>query len=348
MEKRDIIIIGASAGGIGALSQLIGSLPKTLPASIFIVQHLAPYRFSNLPEILSRAGTLNASHPKDGQNIEIGKVYVAPPNQHLLLENNKILIKKGPKENRFRPSIDALMRSAAYYYGPRVIGIVLTGMLDDGTSGIWSIKRLGGMTIVQNPQEAEFSSMPENVLEYVDVDHILPINEISNLLIKVAGQAIKSEEILKYPDTTNMKKEIDIAADNKGLTSEALELGNPSHFTCPECGGSLTEINEGKITRFRCHTGHAYSNEALLEEAATHIDTNLASALRSMNEFLILLNETIKKAKEMGENTKAKNLLNEANKLKDRTASLNKFIQSDNRKAVVGNLQKGEKAKNEM
>ncbi len=175
MAKRDIIVIGSSAGGVLALQELVASLPVGFKVPIFIVQHIPPTSTSMMPQILSRVGLLKAVHPRDGDPIEEGHIYLAPPDHHMLVERDRILIKKGPKENRFRPSIDALFRSAAYNYGSRVIGIVLTGLLDDGTSGMWSVKRLGGLGIVQQPQDAAYPSMPASVLEYVDVDYVSPL-----------------------------------------------------------------------------------------------------------------------------------------------------------------------------
>ena len=160
MAQRDIVVIGASAGGVAVLTELVQSLPADFHAAVFIVLHIPPHSPSVLPQILSAAGPLQAVHPVDGERIQKGRIYIASPDHHLLIEDGHVVVRKGPKENRFRPSVDALFRSAAYIYGPRVIGIVLTGTLDDGTSGLWSIKRLGGVAIIQEPKEAPFPSMP--------------------------------------------------------------------------------------------------------------------------------------------------------------------------------------------
>ncbi|UOQ77615.1 chemotaxis protein CheB [Hymenobacter sp. 5516J-16] len=185
---RDIVVIGASTGGIQALLELVRTLPHDFPASIFVVQHVAPYAPSLLPELLSRESALPAKHPRDGEQMRPGVIYVAPPDQHLLIEQDKVLVKSGPKENRFRPSIDALFRSAAYGYGPRVIGVVLTGYLDDGTSGLWSIQRLGGVTVVQAPEDAAAPFMPLNALEFVTADHVVPLAELSALLVRLTAE----------------------------------------------------------------------------------------------------------------------------------------------------------------
>jgi two-component system chemotaxis response regulator CheB len=166
-HHRDIVVIGASSGGIVALLDLVKTLPADFPAPIFVVQHVAADSPSILPQLLSHASSLQAKHPQHGEAVEPGVIYVAPPDHHLLVENDKVLVTRGPKENRFRPSIDALFRSAAYSYGPRVIGVVLTGYLDDGTSGLWTVQRLGGLTIVQDPRDAASPAMPANALHYV-------------------------------------------------------------------------------------------------------------------------------------------------------------------------------------
>src|SRR5687768_8867078 len=198
MAKRDIIVVGASAGGVTALTEFVKSLPENFAGYIFVVLHIPPSSPSNLPAILTRAGLLHAKHPKDGEKIKPGQIYVAPPDHHVLLEGGNILVKKGPEENRFRPSVDALFRSAAYVYGPRVIGIVLSGLLNDGTSGLWSIHRLGGITIIQQPTDAEFPSMPLNVLDYVKVDYSTSASHMGLLLKKLTtGRASKKPKISK-------------------------------------------------------------------------------------------------------------------------------------------------------
>src|SRR5687768_11583472 len=167
MEIGSIIVVGASAGGVTALQQFVSHLPADLDAALFVVLHIPAYAKSQLPDILSNAGPLKAVHPADGETVQKGIIYVAPNDHHLLLEGDKVLVKKGPKENRFRPSIDALFRSAAVAYGKRTIGIVLSGLLNDGTSGLWAIKQSGGIAIIQSPDDAEYSEMPNNVKEYV-------------------------------------------------------------------------------------------------------------------------------------------------------------------------------------
>src|SRR5688572_28477079 len=188
MARKDIVVIGASAGGMEALQKLVSRLPADLPASLFVVWHLSPGLKSILPSVLSKAGALRAVHPEDGDRIEKGCIYVAPNDHHMLLEKGYIRITKGPKENRFRPAIDPLFRSAAYVYGPRTIGVVMTGALDDGTAGLWTIKLRGGTAIVQEPADALIRSMPLNALDNVEVDYKLPAAEIGELLGRLARE----------------------------------------------------------------------------------------------------------------------------------------------------------------
>lgn len=290
-KQQHIIVIGASAGGVQALRKFVNELPADFAAPVFIVQHIPANVESFLPLILESAGKLKAVHPKDGDKIENGVIYIAPPDHHMLIDREKIMIKRGPKENNFRPSVDALMRSAAYNFGPAVIGIVLTGMLFDGTSGLWSVKRLGGMTIIQNPDEAEFPDMPKNVLEYVDVDYQTSLSDLASLINELIRQPVAYANIPNGIQKEQMKKEIDIAAAQKAFEKGATEMGNCSLLTCPDCGGGMVEIKEGNIIRYRCHTGHAYIDMALLKESVENTEMKLWQALRCMEETIMLLEQ---------------------------------------------------------
>lgn len=291
MVKRDIVTIGGSAGGMAPLLELARHLPKDFAASIFIVQHLAPYAPSNLPELLSRSGPLKAAHPKNGELIQPGRIYVAPPDHHLLIGEGKIIVAKGPKENRFRPSIDALFRSAAYVYGPRVIGLVLSGVLDDGTSGLWSIKRLGGLVLIQDPADAQFPDMPQNVLEYVRPDYTLPSREFADLLVQLTGVPAPKRPKLPVKELKRIEAEILIATRDNAFEMGIIEMGELTAFTCPECNGALTRLKEGKIIRFRCHTGHAFTINSLLADVSVSVEDLLWQAMRGLEESNMLLIE---------------------------------------------------------
>lgn len=291
MSKRDIVVVGASAGGVTALRAFVKSLTKNFAGSVFVVLHIPPSSPSNLPAILARAGLLNAVHPKDGERIKPGQIYVALPDHHMLLEGNRILVKKGPEENRFRPSIDALFRSAAYVYGPRVIGIVLSGLLNDGTSGLWSVKRLGGLTIIQEPKDADYPSMPMNVLEYVDVDYSVPASQMGGLLEKLTRKNVSKKPKISKQALELLKMEVIISKQDNAFAMGIMNAGALTPFTCPECNGVLVRLLEGKFIRFRCHTGHAYTASTLLSDVSKSVEEKLWQAMRGLEETTLLLRQ---------------------------------------------------------
>jgi two-component system chemotaxis response regulator CheB len=326
MEKRDIIVIGSSAGGVFALQEIVASLPLDLDASIFIVQHVSPDSQSLLPKILSHKGRLKAVHPSDGEVIEKGMIYIAPPDRHMIIEGNRILIKKGPKENRFRPSIDALFRSAAYNYGARVVGVILTGMLDDGTSGMWSVKRLGGTGIIQRPEEAAYPSMPTSVLEYVKIDYILPLSEIADKLNELANVPIEVLAESEIPELKMMKTEIEIAAQKNAFEKGVLKLGELSPLTCPECNGVLVKLREGNLVRYRCHTGHAYLSSSLLTDLTESVDVKLWQSLKSLEEIIIVLEQGAEEQQQLNNVPMSDDLLQKAAIARNRAKKLHDFI----------------------
>lgn len=290
METRDIIVIGASAGGFEALKILIQGLPAELSASIFIVWHMSPDMTGILPEVLSRTGRLPAKNAADGDKIQPGKIYVAPPDHHLIIENSRVRVTKGPKENRFRPAVDPLFRSAAYSYGARVVGVVLSGALDDGTSGLWTIKYRGGIAVVQDPSDAEIPSMPRNALREVKVDHVVPISEMAALLVRLTREELAEAPEASMKDDQQTHFEIRTAAENKS-SADILKFGDPTPFTCPDCHGVLFRLTDGNRPRFRCHTGHAYSSDSLLATVTESIEEGLWSAIRCIDECVMLLNQ---------------------------------------------------------
>jgi two-component system chemotaxis response regulator CheB len=229
-----------------------------LPFLLYSIFHPTPLA-TYLLSLIGIAQYLQYWH-KDGDMIESSRIYVAPPDHHMLIENNRILVKKGPKENRFRPSIDALFRSAAYVYGSRVIGIVLSGLLDDGTSGLWSIRRLHGLCIIQSPEDAEFPSMPNNVLEYVDVDYNVSIQEMGPLLHRLTQEQAPELNSISEEELSRLRMEVQIAAQDNAFNMGVLDLGPYTPYTCPECHGTLVQIEEGMHKRFRCHTGHSFTS----------------------------------------------------------------------------------------
>lgn len=301
MKKHNIIVIGGSTGSLNVLKDLAGKLPQDFSAAVFVVWHLSPESPGILPQILERNGLLPAVNAVDNEKFESGRIYVAPPDHHLLIEDGHIRVTKGPKENLFRPAIDPLFRSAAYWHNSNVIGVILSGGLDDGTSGLWAIKERGGTTIVQDPFDAENPSMPSNALKKVRVDFCVPHTEIAELLIRLVSEEVKEEEgIKRRMNEEDVKTEIEmrIASEHGALENNVVELGNPSHFACPECHGVLLEITEGDIVRFRCHTGHAYSSSTLLSAITESIETSLWNAIRALEENIMLLNHLSKHLKD--------------------------------------------------
>lgn len=286
--NQRIIVIGASSGGFQAMKTVISDLPPDLDASIFIVWHMSPDVRSVLPHTLNKINRIQAAHARDREEILPNRIYIAQPDHHLLVEEGHVRVTHGPKENRFRPAVDPLFRSAAYAYGSRVIGVVLSGALDDGTAGLWSIKNFGGTTVVQDPRDAEMPSMPENALQQVKIDYCLPAAELGGLLVRLSAE--KRVQNSKEMDPEQTKSEIEVAAENSKLAMQLFTNGKLSEFTCPDCHGVLARIMEGDLIRYRCHTGHAFSADTLLAAITENIEISMYSAIRGVEESVLLLN----------------------------------------------------------
>jgi len=283
MHGHDIIVVGASAGGVEALTYLVKNLPSDLNATVFIVLHVPSEGTSVLPRILNRAKTLLASHAQDGEAIVKGRIYVAPPDYHLLVKRGYISLVRGPRENSHRPAVDPLFRSAAQAYGRRVVAVVLTGVLDDGTAGLKAVKTQGGVAVVQSPDDAMYAGMPRSAIENVeDIDYILPLAEIPNVLVNLANKPIGVEE--ENPVPHGMEVESDLVEANMSVLNSNERAGHPSTFGCPDCGGTLWQIQEDNLLRFRCRIGHAYSSESLLAQQSHALEDALWSALRALEE----------------------------------------------------------------
>jgi len=261
MHGPSIVVIGTSAGGVGALQGIVRALPPDFPASVFVVMHLSPHVPTFLSEVLMTSGQLPATTVIHPLPFEPGHLYMPPADHHLIVERRVVLSNRGPRENWFRPSIDVLFRSAAAAHGPRVIGVVLTGFLDDGSAGLAAIQQKGGITMVQDPDDAFFPDMPRNALESVDVDHCLPLSEIPKMLNELVRQPPRARPRRKVAQEVAM--ETDIAKFETNGRAVLEELAEPSTFTCPECSGPLWELKDGKLIRFRCQVGHAYSAESM-------------------------------------------------------------------------------------
>jgi len=296
METRDVIVLGASAGGVEPLRMIARDLDDDLPAAVFVVLHVSAGQPSALPEILDRAGPLPASVPTDGQPFERGRIYVAPPDLHLMLEPDAVRVVHGPKENRHRPSVDVLFRSAARAYGPRVIGGVLSGSLDDGTAGLVAVKIRGGVAIVQDPAEAFSAEMPKNAMRYIEVDHVAPARSIGKLLSGLTRERV--DTATAAPPTTEMIQETQIARLDPAELSNDQKPGVQSVVACPDCRGVLWEIQEGDLLRFRCRTGHAYSPETLFQAEDEGVEQALWEALRALEERVALRRRLARQARE--------------------------------------------------
>ena len=295
MALHDIFVIGGSAGSVAVLKRIVGALPRDLPASIFINTHI-PAGSSYLPGLLDDASSLPVSQAVDGQPVEPGHIYVAAPDRHLLLVDHTIRLGLGPRENMVRPAIDALFRSAAYAFGPRVVGVVLTGYLNDGAAGLAAIKQCGGLAVVQHPVDAEVDEMPRAALEAVQVDHVVPTENIAALITELSQHTAGPAR----PPPRELELEIQIAA-GPYLGTEALRgVAQPSTLTCPDCHGVLSEVKGEGPLRYRCQIGHAYTAQAAMAAQQPQVDEALRIALRMMEERHTLVQRMAQDARATG------------------------------------------------
>ena len=284
MPRRDIVVIGGSAGAIEPVSELVRNLPADFPAAIFLVIHFPGGVTSALPRILSRAGVLPAHHARNEEPIHPGHIYVAPPDCHLFVEDGIVRLTRGPKENGHRPAIDPLFRSAAHHYQSRVIGVLVSGNLNDGTAGLLTIKQRGGVTIVQSPESALHTGMPRSAIDHVQVDHIVPVEAMPDLLIRLTSQDAPTTEV-RAMETHD---ERGLGLDEVALSDRKTQPGIPSTMSCPECHGTLWEHREGELIGFRCRVGHAFTEEALLSIQAEQLEAALWTALCALEEHSAL------------------------------------------------------------
>ncbi|MBV9078646.1 MAG: chemotaxis protein CheB [Methylobacteriaceae bacterium] len=295
MAKRDIVVIGGSAGSLGALQQIAACLPPDLEASLFVATHVPSRSGGYLAEMLDRAGPLRARPAIDGQPIERGRIYVAVPDRHLLLVNGTVRLGDGPRENMSRPAIDPLFRSAALSYGSRATGVILSGMLNDGVSGLCAIKSRGGTALVQHPLDAESDQMPLAALEAVEPDEVATAAELGAAIARIA----RTDAGETLPPSPALQLEVEIAAGAR-LGSDALKrFADPSALTCPECHGVLSEVRDERPLRFRCQTGHAQTAEVLADRA-DEVDEAMRVALRIMEERVTLVERMAQDARASG------------------------------------------------
>jgi len=276
-QYRDIIVIGGSAGALDAMLDIAGAFSEEFPGNIFLVSHLGANR-SHLPELLTSAGSLPARHPEDGEPIQAGMIYIAPPDRHMMVESGRIRLSRGPRQHFTRPAIDPLFRSAAELFGPRVIGVVLSGTGTDGTAGLETIQRAGGTTVIQQPRDALYPEMPQSAAAALQIDQVCTRAELPKLLRRLSTETVA----MKAPPVTSTN--ID-------------ELERPAALTCPECGGALREVTGTAAKQYRCHTGHSFGAEEVLDGQTEEVDYALGVALRVLNERIELCRQMAEHAR---------------------------------------------------
>jgi two-component system, chemotaxis family, protein-glutamate methylesterase/glutaminase len=317
---HDIIVIGASAGGLPALIQLISLLPSTFSASLFVTLHLPPESTSNLATILRRAGVLEAVFPRYHEPIQPGYIYVAPPNWHLILDAQGVHLNNGPRENGARPAVDPLFRSAADAFGERVVGIILSGALDDGVGGLAAIKARGGLAIAQDPKEADFEGMPRSAIENVDVDHILPVAQIAPLLVQLAARRDAQTDDLPGQAAPAMGQAPQPPSNASSTPQWELQ------FRCPDCNGVLLPVKEGSVAQFRCEVGHFYSPHTLLSEQSRDLENALWGAVRVMHERARFLRQLAANTRERGNPRSALHYEAQAHEIEEQAQTLRELM----------------------
>jgi len=322
MQNRDIIVLGASVGGVEALSNLVAQFPEDLPAAVFVVQHITPTAPGQLAQVLDRAGLLPATMAHDCESFELGHIYVAPPDHHLLVKQGCLRVTRGLRENRVRPAIDPLFRSAAVVYGARVVGVVLTGLQNDGTSGLLAIKRCGGIAIVQDPTDALYPDMPLSALEHVEVDYCVPALKMGALLYRLSQEP--AAETPPIPE--DLRIEVNIAENPTDNSDCAEKLGESVSVMCPECGGPLWELSDEKLRRYRCRIGHAFTAESLLAGQSEELEYALWAAVRTMEDRVRILTTLAHGREEHGQNKLAAMYEARAKELKTQAQQIRQML----------------------
>jgi two-component system chemotaxis response regulator CheB len=319
-----IVVVGASAGGIETLKEIVRGLSSDFPAPILLVLHIPPDSPGLLPKILAYAKTVRTKSAEDGERAQNGVLYVAPPDRHLVVEADGTLrTPRGPRENRHRPSVDPLFRSAALAYGPHAIGVILSGTLDDGTAGLLAIHRRGGITIVQQPEDAIYPGMPESAIANVKVDHILPASEIAGQL----ALSVREERIApRLGDTKQMELEKRISEMDSDALNGDERPGHPSAYSCPDCGGVLWEIDEGEFVRYRCRVGHAYSPETMLAAQTDVLEEALWTAMKTLEENARLAKRLAAAERERNQSWMAERFERRESEARDRADVIRRFL----------------------
>jgi len=285
-SMRNIIVIGASAGGLQAINKVISGLSNEIDAAVMIVLHLSrKSNAHNLAAILQRHTAMQCHVATNDTIIERGNIYLAPQDHHLMVKDRLLKINQGAHENKYRPSIDVLFRSAAVTYGNRVIGIVLTGMLEDGTSGMWAIKSCGGICIVQHPDEAEYSDMPRSVINKIQVDYKANLEDIANIIKRSIANPLPPK--MSIPN--ELQLEANLTEQMMSHINDLEKIADRSNFVCPDCGGGMWAVKNDPVHRYRCHTGHVYTEKLLSDMQDEKIEESIWVSIRMLEEKLNLL-----------------------------------------------------------
>jgi two-component system chemotaxis response regulator CheB len=293
---HDIIVIGTSSGGVDVLTRLVSTLPESLPAAVFVVLHVRPDAPSLLPAILNRAGQMPAAHAVDAEPIRTGRIYIAPPGMQMYVHARRVAVERGPRENMHRPAIDPTFRTAAHHHGPRVIGVIASGALDDGTAGLHAVKEAGGIAVVQDPADATCASMPSHAMDRVAIDYCVKSADLAELLVRLVRQPAPDP----HPPS---RVPLETREEAKGAAEQAATeavVGVESGLTCPECSGVLREVRDGDVLRFRCRVGHAYTSQTMQEAQGEAIERALWTAVRQLEERALLMRKLADAASKRG------------------------------------------------
>ncbi|HYJ70522.1 MAG TPA: chemotaxis protein CheB [Nocardioidaceae bacterium] len=324
MGRREIVVIGASAGGIEPVKELIAALPADLGGIVLVVIHLPADGETALPQILDREAKLPVALAKDGDSLQPGKVLVAPPGQHLMVIEDSVSLSSGPRESGFRPAIDVLFRSAAMAHGPRVIGVILSGALDDGAAGMVAIRLRGGVGIVQDPGDAQHSSMPRAAIDAAVVEHVVPVVEIPRLLLELTGEELPASDV---SESALIDIETTMIAQSTSGADTLEPPGRPAGLVCPDCSGPLYEISEGRLTRYRCRVGHAWSPLSLASQQSTEVEDALWTAAETLEEKAILRERLGSRARADGRDATAQEFLRAAEAARETAMQIRRLIE---------------------
>jgi two-component system chemotaxis response regulator CheB len=322
MANRDVVAIGASAGGVEALIFLCTRLPAQFPATILITQHLPSHSASGLDQILSRAGPLPATFAHEGDTLRKGQIFLAPPGCHLIADRDRLLLGKGPRENHARPAIDAMLRSVGVCCGPRAIGVVLTGTLGDGASGLKAVQQCGGISVVQDPDDAAFPEMPRTALNRSVPDHVVRLADLPLLLNSLVQRPAGGPK----PVPDSIRFEVGIASGQKASMRDMDRLGRRSVLTCPDCNGVMWEIDHDDLSHYRCHVGHAYGAEMMNLALDDSVRRALGSALRALEERIALTERLRCQASGRGHNQSADMWMRKIEEIEKEADALRKTI----------------------